>query len=302
MATPQIAFNPYGTTNAAGSFNISSTGGFQGMAEDQPAVRYQLVSGILAPTETLPMWGGVGITELVPAATFSAANPSEILGSRVGRATTLTAATTGQLTGFSVFDQNYAAVTSPQSPVPLVGTYGAVNYYRLGSLAQIWVQADPSLISLAGGLVTQQVSWDFNNQVLAPYETAATYAITSMTWSATNGGQAVVVAGVATPVGGVGDVINISGATNSGTGGAALVNGNFTVTAFTNNQNFTIAMPATTGQIGTIAGTIVANYGTGALPCKICNIQANNSIVVNYNSITGAVSYSRNGTAILIQI
>jgi hypothetical protein len=294
-----ITFNPYATTTAGGSFNIDSTGYTQGMALDQPAIRNSLAGGVLANTETLPMWGGVGITELIPGA---AGGPNAALGSLIGRATTLTAATTGQLTGFSVFDQNYAAVNNPASPVPLIGSGGLVNFYRLGSGARIPVAIDPSLVSLEGGLITQNVSWDFNNQVLAPYETTATYSITSMTWSSTNGGQAVVVAAVATPVAGVGDVINISGATNSGSGGASLVNGNFTVTAFTDNEHFTIAMPGTSSTIGTIAGTIVANYGTGALAVKVLDIQIGTSMTVVYNPLTGAATWNRSSSTAIILI
>src|ERR1700744_1440465 len=95
-----ISFNPGITTNAAGSFNISSTGLIQGTAYDSPNARFNLAGGLLATTEVLPMWGGVGLTELIPGASGS---PSATLGSSLKRALALTGASA--LTGFSVFAQ-----------------------------------------------------------------------------------------------------------------------------------------------------------------------------------------------------
>ena len=38
--------------------------------------------------------------------------------------------TAGSLTGFSVFDQAYGMINSPQSPVQLAATYMQVNFFR----------------------------------------------------------------------------------------------------------------------------------------------------------------------------
>jgi hypothetical protein len=170
--TAQISFNPVLTTNALGSFNVDSVGYIQGVMLDDPAVRYQLAGGILASSETLPMWGGVGISELVPGG-GSPPIPSDTLGTVVSRATTLAAHTTGQLTGFSVFNQDNSMVTTPQSPVPLAGSGMSVHFLRLGSNARIVVKCDPALVSLKGSLITTQVSWDFTNQLLVAYDTVA---------------------------------------------------------------------------------------------------------------------------------
>ena len=99
----------------------------------------------------------------------------------------------------------------------------------------------------------------------------------------------------------MGDSINISGATNSGTGGNSLVNGNFVVTSFTDNQHFSFQVTAASGAIATIAGSPVLNYGTGALNVKILDFNAGNSMTVQYNPITGA-TWNRQGYAALIQI
>src|ERR1019366_3185877 len=101
-----ISFNPVITTNALGTFNITTNGFIQGMALDQPAVRFELSGGILSTAETLPMWGGIPIVESI--ATVGTTRPRTELGGIITRATALTS--TGALTGWSVFDQQHAAI------------------------------------------------------------------------------------------------------------------------------------------------------------------------------------------------
>lgn len=294
MATPNIAINPMQTTNAAGLFGIQSDGFTQGVAHDDPAVRFQLAGGYLATSETLPMWGGVAISETLPLVTSNGN-----LGNSITRA-----ANNAGITGFSVFNQSHNAINTPQSPVPLLSGNMTVNFYRLGSLARIPLAADPSLVaSLASGLINQQVSWDFNNQRLQPYDAStATYSVTSITSSYANGVYTmVVVMAVASLVGAVGDTINISGVTGTG---AALVNGNQTVTAFTDNQHFTFQVAAASGAIatGALGGTIVLNAGTGALACKILQLGQGNSRTVSYNTVTQLATWVNNGSCVLVQI
>jgi hypothetical protein len=167
-----IAFNPYVQTSAAGMFNIESDGFIVGTAMPDPATRFALAGGWLASTETLPMFGGVGISESIPTerstAPVTPTRPDLALGGVIGRA-----ADYAHLTGFSVFDQNYAAVNTPQSPVPTVGSGGLVNFYRLGSGARVALAIDPTLVTLEGGLITAQVSWDFTNQKIIAFATTA---------------------------------------------------------------------------------------------------------------------------------
>jgi hypothetical protein len=171
-----IAFNPYIQTSAAGMFTIESDGLVVGTAYPDPATRFALAGGWLAQAETLPMFGGVAISESIPTErTTAPATPTRAdisLGSVIARATTL-AAGAGTVTGFSVFDQNYAAVNTPQSPVPVVGSGGLVNFYRLGSGARVALAIDPALVTLEGGLITQQVSWDFTAQRIIAFATNA---------------------------------------------------------------------------------------------------------------------------------
>jgi hypothetical protein len=153
-----ISLNPYVQTNAAGSFVIESDGLIIGTAYPDPATRYALAHGWLATTETLPMWGGVAISESIPSHAVST-NPRDELGSVIARSTAL-----ANITGFSVYDQDYAMVNTPQSPVPLADLGGHVNFFRVGCGQRVALEIDPTLVSLEGGLITQAVTWDFTNQ------------------------------------------------------------------------------------------------------------------------------------------
>lgn len=295
--TTVSGFNPFGTTNAPGMFGTTSDGYTQGVAHDDPAVRFALAGGVLATTETLPMWGGIAISESLSSSTSNGHQ-----GNTISRS-----ALNANITGFSVFNQGHNAINWPQSQVPTVQSGMMVPFYRLGSGARIPVACDPGLVGLDGGLISQQVSWDFNNQRLQKYvASAATVSVTSMTatFSSVLGGETVViVCAAASDVQAIGDAVNISGATNAGTGGNSIVNGNFIVTAFTDNQNFSIFIPtADTGVITTIAGTIVLNQGIGALACKILNIALGNSRIVSWDPVNLVANWNNAGACALLQI
>jgi len=295
------AFNPYTQTNATGSFNISASGLVQGTAMDDPATRYRLAGGYLATAETLPMWGGVGISELVPAQNVSPFPPNATLGGAISRATTLTAQAAGQLTGFSVFDQNYSAVQSPQSPVPLVGTGATLNFYRLGSLARVNLACDPSLVSLDGGLITQLVSWDFTNQRLIPY--SATYPQTTITgavWASTAGGQTTFTVGTdLTSYINAGDDIQVSGVVSTGGTGVGF-NGSFTVVSITSTTIVVTQAAASSPGTYSSGGIVVA--GGGALPVKILRVSVGDCMTVNYNSTSGFATWNYQGSCATVQI
>lgn len=160
-----ITINPQQITNAPGTFSISTYGGTQGIFVDDPAIRNELISAIVAPAQSTPLWGGMGITESLP----TAANEADSIGSVVALATA-----EANLTGFTVFNQAHAMINSPQSPVPLAaagngstGPGGAISIFRLGSGARIWVACSSGVASAyAGGAVNTPVYWDYTNQVL----------------------------------------------------------------------------------------------------------------------------------------
>ena len=162
-----IAFNPLLQTNAAGMFTIESDGFVVGTAMPDPAVRFQLAGGWLATTETLPMYGGLAISENIPQERPPVSRTDIALGGIIARGTVAPATGgAGVITGFSVFDQNYAAVNTPQSPVPVVGSGGLVNFYRLGSLARVALAADPALaaaVETGTTPITVPLYWDVTN-------------------------------------------------------------------------------------------------------------------------------------------
>ena len=288
MTTPNISINPALTSNALGSFNVTVTGLIQGTAYPDPETRYALSAGTLLSSETIPMFGGVAIFEQVPGA---AGGVSAILGSPVGRSTTVTGGSK-PITAFAGFDQGYGAINSPQSPVQQVASGGQVMYYRLGTKARIAVAADPSLISLRGGLVNANVSWDFVNQQLIPYSapsfSAGSYTTPNVTLT------------TAAPHGlAPGDQIIVSGVTGTGAD-LAKANGQFTLIAGTAGSTLVYTLAPTGLTISSITG---ATLGTGAaLPVEVLDVQSGNCMTVSYDPATNFSTWNRNGSAAVIQL
>ena len=296
-----IPFNPYQTNNAAGTFGISWDGLIQGTAQPDPSTRFALASGQLSSTETVPMWGGVGIYEDVPPAVTSPTPGSPVaLGGNVGRALSLTS-TTKALTGFSVFDQEYGAINTPQSPVPLVPSYGQVMFYRLGSGARIAVQMAASLISLQGGLITAQVSWDFASQQLVPYTAGySNVTITGAVWASTSGGQTTFTVGTdLSAILAAGSIIDVTGVVSTGGTGVGY-NGTFVVVSVTSTTIVVTQAAASSPGTYSSGGTVLA--AGGALPCKILRTYSSNCMVVQGPDANGNYTWGRNGACALIQI
>jgi hypothetical protein len=278
--TAQFAFNPNLTTTAKGSFSTASTGLIVGTAYPDPAARYALSGGILLPTDIYPMWGGVAISENIPQP--SVTNPQDALGGLIARTNDL-----AYLTGFSVFDQNYAGINSPQSPVPQTLSGGLVNFYRLRSGARVALAIDPALVSLEGGLITQQVSWNFEKSQVSAYQAAyAGGAITAGSYVSGTG-----VYTFATTAGGTlvpGSSFTVKNADNP------TYNGPYTVvTASGTSVTATSSKPPPTGSA--TSGTLSA--GGGALPVSILDIEIGNSYVPVYNTTTGALTWNTAGSA-----
>lgn len=290
--TAVISFNPVLTTVASDSFNVQSNGFIQGQAMDDPSTRFRLAAGVLADTETLPMWGGVGVYNDIPGVA-----PSPTLGGLLGRANTLTAAQSKSLTGFSVFDQDHSMVNTPQSPVPLAGSRMSVNYYRLGSLARIAVKCDPALAGLEDHIITSQVSWDFVNQLLVPY--IGTLTISSGTYNNTTGE---VVLTMSAPITfDAGDAIVVSSLT--GTGAFASLDGTFTALAGTTGSTVKYNAGAGLGASTITGGSLTLGSGASSLlPVKILDFNIGNSMTVDYDVTTGFATWDRSGNCALIQI
>lgn len=290
-----IALNPMATTNAAGMFNISSAGYIQGIAMDDPSSRNWLAGGIVGPNETFPMWGGVGISETSTPVANSGTYPLGNLGGYITRATNVgVAGTAGSMTGFSVFNQDHAMIAWAQNNVPIAAPGMSCHFYRFGSNARIPVAIDPVLVSLEGGIITQPVSWDFNLQQLVPY--VAAYAAATPTVYAYNSATGVLTLTFAANANVVaGDQIALTGMVPS------TLNGSWSVNSTSGGG--TVVLLQTTPGLGAITpttGTLVA--GGGALPCKVLDIAVGNSMIVNFNGVSGYAGWNYSGNVALIQI
>lgn len=277
-----IAFNPYITTNGRGSFSIQSDGFVQGAAMDDPAARFSLAGGVLALTETLPMWGGCAIYETTVGGVQVAG--ADTLGGVVGRATSL-----ATIAGFSCINQAHSWISSPQSEAP-VGLSGmSVNFHRLGSGARIALAVDPAMVAgMQGGFTNQQVSWDFNAQRIVPFApVAANENITAITWA---GGVATVTTAAAHGYT-TGDDVTIAGAVPAG------FNGDYPIASTPTTTTFTYALPNNPGT-ETTPGVVVA--GGGLLPVKLLDINVGNSKVITYDAVNNAVHWTSSGSAVLV--
>jgi hypothetical protein len=244
-------------------------------------VRNALAGGTLSNDETLPIWGGVGISERT-------AVLGNALGGTLVRAPSLVGASA--LTGFTVFDQDHSMINTPQSEVPLAASGMGVNFYRLGSGARIAVAIDPALVDMDGNIITQQVSWDFALQRLIPYVAAyPANVITGATWA-----DGVVTATTTTAHGvGVGNDFTITGFTPDA------YNGTFTALAGTTGSTLKYGVAVDPGA-DTVQGTLVA--GGGALAVKTLETQIGNSMTVDYDPATGFAKWNRSGSAAIILI
>lgn len=286
-----LKFSPYNTTVAQGMFNTTADGMVQGTAFPDPSTTWRLRGGQLASAETLPMWGGVALYANVPGA---AGGPNPTQGPIVGRANGITGGS--KLAGFSVFDQDYAMVTSPQNTVPVIDSGGQVNWYPMGSLARIIVAADPALVSLIGGPIAPQVSWDWANQLLVPY--IGTLTISSGTYVSATG---IVTLTMSASIGfSAGDAIVVSGLT--GTGAYASLNGTFTAIAPTSGTTVTYQAASGLGAAAITGGSLTLGSGSDvAIPVDVLNIQSSNCVTVEWDGANFA-TWNFNGCCAEIQI
>ena len=295
-------FNYMQQTVASGTFFVQSTGYIQGLYVPDPAIRNWLVGGVLASTETIPMWGGVAIndTTLPNGGTNP---PDSAQGGLITRATNISASgAAGSITGFSVMDQAYGMIITPQSNVPLSGSGMQVMYFRLGSNARVIVAAS-SALAVSGNPVTQQVSWDFVNQQLIPYIPA--YAQATASAVSYNSGTGVLsLTFAAAPFGAsyatLGSVVSISGTTGTGSGVASL-NGTFPIVSI-GTSGTVIGLQAAAGLTASGLSASVLAAGGGALPCKVLELISSNCMTVTYSAATGYANWNNNGVAALIQI
>lgn len=150
-------FNPYVITNVQDGFSVQSQGYWQGDLQDDPAVRFALSAGVVASTQSSPLWGGLAIAEY----TAGSSSYDAVQG---GAAPTIASATTGTgVSGFTVFNGTFSLPTTPQSPVPLASAGNSFNFIRVGTGARVVVACDSSILALVGSANPQTIYWDVTN-------------------------------------------------------------------------------------------------------------------------------------------
>lgn len=282
-----VLLNPIQTTNAPGLFSVSSEGAIQGSVFTQPSTRFFITQGTIGATA---LYAGMAIQESIPAAVSLGGVGLRLLAPSTSVAT---------YTGFTVTDQSSALIVTPQSQVPVGSSNQSISFVRKGSNVEMIVACAPSLVSLDGGLISQQVSWDFTNQQIVPFIAAyPANVITAASWASTNGGQSSFTTTTAHGVA-VGDYFTISGMTPSGYNGVYIAQtgttGSTLVGILTPKQQ-TVTPGTATG-----FGTLVA--GGGALPVQVLSIYAGNSMTVQANSPSaGLYNWNYAGTAARILV
>jgi len=150
-----VTLFPYATNQPQDSFILQTQGLVQGCAYDDPSTRMELANGTLNSNETLPMWGGVPIEELINVMGVN----SEGLGPSLKRATSQ-----ATITGWTVYNQASSMVIVPGNSAPVAGVGNGLLFYRYGTQARIAVQCDPALVaalvSADGSIVSQALYWD----------------------------------------------------------------------------------------------------------------------------------------------
>ncbi|EPT5086703.1 hypothetical protein ACVUCS_003648 [Salmonella enterica subsp. enterica] len=155
-----IILQPFKTSGSmTGLFNVESRGLTQGDAQDDPAVRLQLCSGMIGSAVTDAMWGGMGVLECL-------SPPDGVSGS------TIINATAAKCNAFTVFNQAYHGITTTTSPVPQYLPGGSVHYYRIGSGARIPLPISAEVAALATGgnpVGAGSFVWDITNNLIDVY-------------------------------------------------------------------------------------------------------------------------------------
>ena len=141
----------YQTTVANNTFLLNTDGFIVGTLYGKFPDRYAIEGGVVASTQTTPLYGGLPLTLAVTAPTIQG---SSGLGERATLATAQT-----NIDGWSVFDQGAAGIISGFSNVPLYYVNTSINFVRSGFLV---LPVNPAAVNtIAGGASNQAIFWNF---------------------------------------------------------------------------------------------------------------------------------------------
>lgn len=145
-----ITINTASTTSPQNSFALQTQGYTQGQTVDDWASRAWLRPGIVGSAVSTPIYAGLGIAANV--------NGLNVNGSN---ATTIVPATTTQINGFTVYDQNINAIQTPGNTAAFVSAGGNVSFYKFGTNATIPLPVASGAVSaIETGNINMQLYWD----------------------------------------------------------------------------------------------------------------------------------------------
>ncbi len=163
-----VSFNPGLMTGAQNTFFVDTQGYIQGLTLQDWVSRGHLESGNVASGVTQPIWGGMGI--LVDTNDAAANN------NRMGPS--ISPASTTQINGFTVFDQNIAMVQTPGNTAPIVTS--SVAFYRFTSKARVPLPiAAGTLADFENVNIDTPLYWDTANYCLTTTSSSTTVALPS---------------------------------------------------------------------------------------------------------------------------
>lgn len=149
------------TTSPQNSFLTQTQGYIQGVMWDDPTTQQWITTGMIAASETAPLWAGLPIVETGNSDT-SGANQG---GSQVSLATTIAG-----ISGFCIANQGYNGVITNSNNVPMFSSGMSIPLVRLHTQARIVVAVDSAAVdSLISQPITTSLGWDFTNNALTTF-------------------------------------------------------------------------------------------------------------------------------------
>ncbi len=179
-----ISFNPATTTSPQNTFLGQTNGYVQGTFQDDPTSRLWLAGGTVATGTTVPVYGGMALSEVV----------APVNNDTTGSTLSVAPPIAGSINAWSVFNQGYNGIITPGNSVPQYPVGATLMYFRTGSNARIAVKADSTVIANAAGTPVSGTAWFWDTvlQTLTATSNANTVAFTGRVISVNTNSKVVV--------------------------------------------------------------------------------------------------------------